>query len=62
MAVFAYCYITQIVFRSADSMERVLEYIHMMPLKDKMTLLQMLNAEIMGNVTGGLGSFNYSAL
>ena len=62
MSVFVYCYLTQVVFRSADSMERVMEYIHMMPMKDRMTLYELLNAEILGNVTAGLSSFNYSSI
>ena len=51
MGIFIYIYLTQVVFRSADSFERVLDLVNNMSLDDKSRLLDLLKSDIVLNTT-----------
>ena len=51
MGFFIYIYLTSVVFRSADSFERVLDLVNTMSLDDKSRLLELLKLNIVQNVT-----------
>ena len=51
MGIFIYCYLTQVVFRSADSFEKVLDYVNQMTIEDKGKLLEILRNNVLGNLT-----------
>ena len=54
MGIFIYIYLTQVVFRSADSFERVLDLVNTMTVDDKHRLLELLRLDLAGNLTAGL--------
>jgi phosphatidate cytidylyltransferase len=54
MGIFIYIYLTQVVFRSADSFERVLDLVNTMSHDDKTRLLELLRQEVFSNVTAAL--------
>jgi phosphatidate cytidylyltransferase len=51
MGIFIYIYLTQVVFRSADSFERVLDLVNTMTTDDKFRLLDILKADLAVNGT-----------
>ena len=51
MGIFIYIYLTQVVFRSADSFERVLDLVNTMTLDDKTRLLELLKQDIAINAS-----------
>ena len=54
MGIFIYIYLTQVVFRSADSFERVLDLVNTMTLDDKHKLLELLRLDLAGNLTAAM--------
>ena len=51
MGIFIYIYLTQVVFRSADSFEKVLDLVSAMTLDDKTRLLELLKQDMATNIT-----------
>lgn len=51
MGIFIYIYLTQVVFRSADSFERVLDLVNTMSMDDKEKLLLLLRQDLAMNGT-----------
>jgi len=43
MAVFIYCYISSIIFRSSDALERTMAIINSLTPEGRVKLLQMIN-------------------
>lgn len=58
MGIFIYIYLTQVVFRSADSFEKVLDLVNTMTFDDKTRLLELLKQDILLNLTSS--AFNGS--
>jgi phosphatidate cytidylyltransferase len=54
LGIFIYIYLTQVVFRSADSFERVLDLVNTMTLDDKHKLLELLRLDLAGNLTAAM--------
>jgi phosphatidate cytidylyltransferase len=54
MGIFIYIYLTQVVFRSADSFEKVLDLVNTMTFDDKTRLLELLKQDILMNVTNAV--------
>ncbi len=51
VGIFIYLYLTQVVFRSADSLEKVMDLVNTMSLEDKTRLLEILRGELMMNAS-----------
>ena len=55
MGAFIYVYLTQVVFRSTDSFERVLDLVNTMTIADKSRLLVFLRQDLALNATLAAG-------
>ena len=49
MGIFIYIYLTQVIFRSADSFEKVLDLVNTMSFDDKSRLLDLLKQDLLVN-------------
>ncbi len=54
MGIFIYIYLTQVVFRSADSFEKVLDLVNTMTFDDKTRLLELLKQDVLLNATSAI--------
>ena len=53
MGIFTYIFLTSVIFRSADNLEKVLDYVNQMSQEDKNRLLQVLTNQIV-NATSSI--------
>ena len=53
MGIFTYIFLTSVIFRSADHLEKVLDYVNQMSQEDKNRLLQVLTNQIV-NATSSI--------
>jgi hypothetical protein len=54
MGIFIYIYLTQVIFRSADSFEKVLDLVNTMSFDDKSRLLDLLKQDLLVNASAAI--------
>lgn len=54
MGIFIYIYLTQVIFRSADSFEKVLDLVNTMSFDDKSKLLDLLKQDLLVNASAAI--------